>query len=289
MSFFRNCVLCIFLAALSAWTAGLEAAPSRQVLVSVAPYKFFVEKIAGDTVSVNLLVPATASSHTYEPTPKQMIAASAADLWFVIGESFEARASATLRKYSPNMEFVDLRHGVDMIAADPHSGRCCCHANGQDLHVWLSARQVKIQAQTIAGALSARYPEHSERYQAALEAFLQELDGLDAEIGRLLPPQPDRLILVSHPAYAYFCRDYHIAQLSIEFEGKDPTPRQLDDTLKKARQAHVRKVFVQQQYSSKGARLVAKELGADVVTLDPYSEDYFHAMREIARQFASDT
>jgi zinc transport system substrate-binding protein len=268
------------------------AAPTSppQVLVSVSPYKFFVEKIAGDTVSVNLLVPSTASSHTYEPTPKQMIHASKADIWFFLGESFETRAINTLKKYSPEMDFVDLRTHVDMISTDPHSGRCCCHAGGQDLHIWLSARQAKIQAQTIAQALIHRYPQHTQRYEKALGSFLEELSALDTEIQSLLPATKKRLILVSHPAYAYFCRDYNIEQLSIEFEGKDPTPRQLDTTLNKARTAQVCKVFVQSQYSDKGARLIAKELGnAQVINLDPYAENYLNAMRTIAYEFASDT
>lgn len=279
----------IFLFSFASVWGHAVTAPSPQILVSVAPYKFFVEKIAGDTVSVNLLVPATASSHTYEPTPKQMISASKADIWFFLGESFETRAINTLKKYSPHMEFVDLRRGVDMITADPHSGKCCCHAGGQDLHIWLSVRQAKIQAQTIANALIDRYPQHAQPYQKALESFLQELDILDADINELLPATEDRLVLVSHPAYAYFCRDYCIRQLSIEFEGKDPTPRQLDATLNEARRAKICKVFVQSQYSDKGARLIAKELGAKIVSLDPYAEDYLNAMRIIAYQFASDT
>ena len=92
--------------------------------------------------------------------------------------------------------------------------------------------------------------------------------------------------MVSHPAYAYFCRDYNLTQLSIEFEGKDPTPFQLTAILNKARDAHIKKIFIQAQYNSKGARLFAKELGAEVVMLGPYAEDYIHSMLEIARRFA---
>lgn len=259
---------------------------SRHVLVSVSPHKFFVEKIAGDTITIGLMVPAGASAHTYEPTPKQTMAAGKADLWFCIGESFEARAAKALKHYRPEMELVDLRQNMDMISSDPHSGCSCCHANSQDLHIWLSTRQGKIQATTIANALIRHYPEHSQRYQNALKIFLDELNSLDAQITQILKPLSHRTILVSHPAYAYFCRDYGLTQWSIEFEGKDPTPYQLNNTLIKARQASIDKVFIQAQYSSKGARLVAKELGAKVVMLDPYAENYINSMQEIAHQIA---
>lgn len=279
-------VPCLALLALCAATIHAVEA-SHHVLVSVAPHKFFVEKIAGDSVTIGLMVPAGASAHTYEPTPKQTMAASKADIWFCIGESFEARAAKALKHYHPEMELVDLRQNMDMITADPHSGCSCCHANSQDLHIWLSARQAKIQATTIAHALSKYYPENTQRYQSALAAFLKELDALDAQLEEILQPLPNRTILVSHPAYAYFCRDYKLTQWSIEFEGKDPTPYQLNNTLIKARTAGINKVFIQAQYSSKGARLVAKELGAKVIMLDPYAENFIASMQEIANQIAN--
>lgn len=283
MALFKTFFICLFL---SCATLGYTEL-SHHILVSVAPHRFFVNKIAGDTVTVGLMVPAGASSHTFEPSPKQMIAASKADLWFRLGESFETRAIKALTSHNPNLKIVDLRQNVDMITADPHSGCCCCHANSQDLHIWLSARQAKIQAATIAKALGELYPENAALYQKRLQAFSQELDTLDQQISTLLKPLSNRLIMVSHPAYAYFARDYNLGQLSIEFEGKDPTPYQLNTILNKARAAHTRKVYIQAQYSSKGARLIAKELNAEVVQLDPYAENYIQSMLDIATQFST--
>lgn len=264
----------------------IEAQEVPSILVSVAPYRPIVEKIAGDTVTVHLMVPAGASAHTYEPTPKQMIAAGKAVAWFIIGESFESRAVASLKSHHPEMAIIDLRQGVDMIKADPHSGCCCCHANSQDLHIWLSARQMETQARTIFTALRNLFPQHAELYSKRFEQLIRELRALDEEISATLKPLNHRTILVSHPAYAYFCRDYDLKQMSIEFEGKDPTPFQMTTLFNKAREDKIRRVYIQMQYNNKGARLVAKELGAEVVMLDPYSEHYFDSMREIAREFS---
>lgn len=262
------------------------ATQSHHVLVSVAPYKFFVEKIAGNTVSVGLMVPAGASAHTYEPTPKEMLAASHADGWFLLGESFEARAAAAIQSHKPDITFFDLREGISLIT-DPRQLCSCCRHTGQDLHIWLSPRQSKIQAKTIAAGLTALYPEHRSLYEENLKKFLGELDVLDQDIAVMLKPLQNRLMMVSHPAYAYFCRDYGLEQLSIEFEGKDPTPRQLTHVLLTAREHHVKTIFTQIQYSSKGARMVASQLNAKVMNLDPYAEDYFYSLRTIAKAIAS--
>lgn len=265
--------------------SSLSAEP--HVLVSVAPHKFFVEQVADGTVTVDLMVPAGASAHTFEPTPKQMLSASQAEIWFTVGEGFEARAVRALKAHSPGMKIVDMRKGVDMITADPHNGGCrCCVASGQDLHIWLSARQAKIQAKTIAEALSEQYPQYKERYQAALARFIERLDALDKKLTAELAPLQRRVVMVSHPAYAYFCRDYNLGQLSIEFEGKDPTPYQLTTILDKARNLGIKRVYVQPQYSSKGAKLFAYELKAEVITLDPYAEDFIKSMEEIGSQFS---
>lgn len=276
--------LILLLLCLLGISTAAETTPS--VLVSIAPYKLFVERIAQDTVDPILMVPAGASAHTYEPTPKEMIRASNGDIWFTIGENFEGRAIKAIRGHNPSLQVIDLRQGVSMITADPETGACCCHANCQDLHIWLSARQAKIQVATIADGLSKKFPQHADLYKKNLEGLLKELDALDSDITATLAPLTSRIILVSHPAYAYFCRDYNLKQISIEFEGKDPTPLQLTKILNTARAAHINKVLVQPQYSSKGAKLFAQELGAKIIVLNPYSEEYFSAMRQIAQTIA---
>jgi len=258
---------------------------SHYILVSVAPHRFFVQKIAGDNVEVGLMVPAGASAHTYEPSPKQMIAAGKADIWFRIGETFENKAAASLQAHHESLQIIDLRRNLDLISDPTHA--CCHHKDCMDLHFWLSPRQARIQAQTIADTLIATYPEHAQLYRDNLVKFTQELDKLDQQIIAILEPLQNRTVMISHPAYGYFARDYDLEQLSIEFEGKDPTPQQLTRILESARKAHITTIFVQPQYSNKGAALIAREIGAEVVSLDPYSENYDAVMLDIARHFAN--
>lgn len=266
---------------------GAQEAPkvknqSHYVLVSVAPYKFFVDKIAGDTVKVGVMVPAGASIHTYEPSPREILTASTADAWFFIGEAFEAKAMQALKTHHPDMALVDLKEGVDLI-----HGQCKHCSKGADLHIWLSPKEAKTQANLIAKALIQLYPENKSLYENNLKAFLEDLTRLDQQISALLKPLKNRTFLVSHPAYGYLCRDYGLNQLSVEFEGKDPTPQQLTKLLALAKKDKIHTVFIQRQYNNKGARLIAEHLGAKVVNLDPYTDNYFEGMLYIAQQIAA--
>jgi zinc transport system substrate-binding protein len=89
---------------------------------------------------------------------------------------------------------------------------------------------------------------------------------------------------VSHPAFAYLGQDYGLKQLSIEFEGKDPTPQTMNNTLERARREKIKTIFLQPQYTRKGAELIAKLLHASLITLDPYSEDYLNNMWTMAQK-----
>jgi zinc transport system substrate-binding protein len=288
LAFFKNLrFLLLFVLVLETFFLHAEAITQAATLVSVAPHKFFVEKIAKGTVHVLLMVPAGASAHTYEPTPRQMVTASKADIWFRIGESFENRAIQALKSHHPNLEIVDLRDGLDLIHADQTQGHCKCCPGSVDLHFWLSARQAQIQCQKIADALIKAYPEHAELYRKNLQDFQQELQNLDREIQTILAPLKNRNILVSHPAYAYYCRDYALKQHAIEVEGKDPTPQQMTKLLNLARELQQHTIFIQMQYNNKAAKLVADALGARLIVLDPYSENYFTSMLEIAHAFAN--
>jgi zinc transport system substrate-binding protein len=149
----------------------------------------------------------------------------------------------------------------------------------------MSPRNVKKQAQKITHTLISVYPEHQHLFEKNLHELTNELDTLDYEISILLEPYKGRSIMVSHPAYAYFCRDYQLVQLPIEFEGKDPSPKQLTKILEQSRSAKISTIFIQMQHSSKGAYLIANQINAKIETIDPLSENYLENMRIISKKF----
>ncbi len=254
-----------------------DAAP--KVLVSVAPQKFLVETIAKNHVEVVVLVPSGASPHSYEPSMRQMMEAFEGKIWFRIGEGFETRAQSVL---STQMDIVDQREGVHLLP-------CGCHhqdRDAHDSHIWLSPNALKIQAQTITKALSRHFPDLTSFFEKNCSLLCHELDALDEEIRSLVASCQCRTVLVSHPAFGYFCRDYGFVQLSIEIEGKEPTPKQVTLLLQEARKAGIHRVYVQPQYNQKGAVRVAQELHATLETIDPYQEDVIASLRKIAQLFS---
>lgn len=244
------------------------------VLVSIAPQKFLVERIGDEYVSVDVLVPPGASSHSYEPSPKQIIAAQNGEIWFRIGESFETRIISSLK----DVLIVDQREGIDLI----DSG-CHCH-DSHDPHIWLSPKLLKRQAAQIADALCQKDPEHASCFNGNLQILWEELDQLHEEICEKCLEK--KVILVSHPAFGYFCRDYGLKQLSIEMEGREPTPKYLATLMHKAESSKISTVFLQKQHHAKGGKRMATALGAETVFVDPYVENVIENLRSISNDFS---
>jgi zinc transport system substrate-binding protein len=71
----------------------------------------------------------------------------------------------------------------------------------------------------------------------------------------------------------------------IEVEGKDPKPSQLKRLIEQARREGIRVVFVQPQFSTKSAALVAREIGGQVAFADPLAENWMANVREVADKF----
>jgi zinc transport system substrate-binding protein len=239
-----------------------------------------VQKIAGDEFEVQTVVPMNADPHHYEPTSKQLTEIAEGKIWFRIGESFERKLIPLLKK----TKVLDLRQNLSMIEGEcKHQG----HHDHQDRHFWLSPKLMAVQAERVAVALTDAFPSKRETFEKHLTLLKNDLEALDREIDGRLDSIENRTFLVSHPAFAYFCRDYRCQQLSVEHEGKEPRPKELEATLAAAIENHAALAIALPQHNNKGAQLIAEKLRIPVRFIDPYAADYFDTMRKLSELIAN--
>jgi zinc transport system substrate-binding protein len=262
-----------------------------KVFVSIIPQAYFVERIGGDRVDVSVMVGPGHSPATYEPLPKQMTQLSQARLYFRIGVPFENVWIERISRANPNMLVIDTRRGIELLPMDTHvhSPQVATHGHHEGLrdpHIWLSVRLVKIQARNICDALISEDPTHAPYYSENLRVFQLDLDRLDTEITEVLSSRNIRRFMVFHPAWGYFARDYQLDQMPIEVEGKGPSGKKLANLIERAREEGIKVIFVQQQFSTKSAEIVARAIGGKVIQIDPLDRDYVNNMRKIAHILA---
>ena len=271
------------------FSANAQTGKQLAVFVSISPQKYFVQQIGKERVNVQVMVRPGASPATYEPRPRQMAAISKTQVYFTIGVAFE---KAWLRKIiaaNPKLRVVHTDHGIQKISMASHRhdaehqpGKE--HPGEPDPHIWLAPPLVITQARTILNALVEIDPAHRAFYEANTRAFLTELAALDADLRNMFADRQGRQFMVFHPAWGYFARSYGLQQVPVEIEGKDPKPAQLKVLIEHARENQIKAIFVQPQFSSKSAQLVAKEIGGRVTVADPLASDWSSNLREVARK-----
>jgi zinc transport system substrate-binding protein len=275
----------LVLASLLSCTPTERSGPgSLRVAVSIAPQAFFVRQIAGDAVSIEVLLPPGQSPHTYDLSPQQMTRLSDADILFMIGMPFDQRLVDKFRDMLKRLRVVDTRIGVPMRSMSDHGHGGEAPGEIFDPHIWLNPEYAKIQATTIADSLACIDPSRSAFYAENLRVFARELDSVNALIAEILAPVRGKRIYVFHPAYGYFTDAYGLEQVSVEVDGKEPSVRQLAAMIESASQDTIRALFVQPQFPANAVRTLADHLGAKVVKLDPLAEDYLNNLVAMARE-----
>ena len=279
-------VLCAAMLLAACAPAATGQPEQMAVTVSVLPQAYFVQKIAGDLVSVQAIVGTGDDPHTYEPSAEQMRVLTRSRLYFSIGVEFEEAWLPRFMAANPDLKIVDSAAGVDRLAVPSAIGETDQETE-YDPHIWFSPARVKIVSRNIADALQAADPAHAQSYRANLEAWLKEIDAVDAEVRAALAGTPRTSFLVIHPAWAYFASEYGLTMLSVETHGQEPGPEELGAVLSLARENGISTVFVQKGISQKLAESIAAQLGgAQVVELDPMAGDWSMNMRLLAAQLA---
>jgi zinc transport system substrate-binding protein len=252
--------------------AAPEPAGPMNVTVSILPQKYFVERIGGERVDVNVMVPPGASPATYEPKPEQLAALGKAAAYFSIGVPFESAWLDKIASANSEMRLVDTTRGIERV--------------GQDPHIWLSPTLVKTQAQTIYEALAQLDPAHKVEYKTDLDNFIADIDALDADIRKTLARVESRKFMVFHPSWGYFARDYGLEMIPIEVGGQEPSAAELAALIAEAKEGGIKVVFAQPEFSTRAAETIAKEIGGEVLLISPLAPDWLDNLRQVAETFA---
>ena len=253
----------------------LEAGEKKTIVaVTILPQKAFVKAVGGDLLEVITIVPPGNSPGNYEPTPQEMENFSKASVYFTIGVPAE---EANILPKANDMRIVDLSAQVAAVYPDREF-----NAGQRDSHIWLSPKRARVMVEAIAKTMADLDAENAQFYLDNAEAFLRELDRVDAEIIETFASIQNRTFIVFHPAYGYFADDYGLQMYSLEEDGKEATPQHLQDMIDLAKAEHIQAIFSQAEIDSKQLDAFAEEIEGEKIMLDPLSDDYIANLEHMA-------
>ncbi|MFD1205173.1 MULTISPECIES: metal ABC transporter solute-binding protein, Zn/Mn family [Sporosarcina] len=279
----KNIILLLLIFSLTIYLVGCsksEKKPENKgdkatVYTTVYPLQYFTERIGGEYVDVKSIYPAGADEHSFDPSQKDMIALSDADLFFYIGlglEGFVNKAEKTLSTEHVKMVAVadsisdDLLQGDEEEHQDQEHDE---HHHEKDPHVWISPILSIELSSAIKETLINQMPEHKEDFEKNFDLLEDDLIELDNRFKEMAHNAPKKTFFVSHAAFGYIANEYGLHQVAIAGlnSQSEPSQKELASIVKQAKDQNVRYILFEQNISSKLTEVIRKEIGAESLTL----------------------
>lgn len=244
-----------------------------QIYTSIYPIYDFTKKIGGEKISVYNMTKAGAEPHDFEITSKDMANLSKANLFIYNGGGMEHWVD-TIKEALKDIKYINTSSNINENNLDPH--------------FWLSPINAKIQMENIKNGLIEIDSENKNYYESNYNLYANRLTELDEKIKTSLSDIKNRNLVLTHPAFGHFCKEYSLNQIAIARDEADP--KAMAEIIEFIKSNNVRAIFYEEFSSSKLVDSIAKETGIKILTLNPIEslseeniasgEDYFSFMEK---------
>jgi zinc transport system substrate-binding protein len=250
------------------------------ITVSIAPFKYFVDEIAGSDFTVNVMVPAGSNPHIYEPFPEQIYKLRRSVAYISNGYlGFEMTWLDRFYETNKKMRKLSLSDKIVPLVSERH--REGDHIEGADPHYWVSPKCAIIIASSVKEFLCELNPLQKIKYETNFQSLISKIQEIDRMAQDSFSVVGRKSFMIYHPNLGYLARDYGLEEIPVEYEGKEPPPSRMKDLIDRARKESLKVIFVQREYDTKNARAIANEIGARLKIIDPLSEDWLKATSDI--------
>ncbi len=238
-------------------------------VATIAPLADLLARVAGAGWEVRSIVPAGTSPHVFEPRPESVRLLAPARLVVAVGAGYDgwvmrlAAASASRAVIHDAGSTVGVRLGGEPGPAHDEEET--------DPHWWLSPVLAAAALPPLAQRLAALDRAGAAGYESRARSAQADLMCLDAEIKERLAPVRGAPLLTSHNAWSYFAARYglHVVGAIEPVPGREPSPAELRGLIDGARRYRVRALFTEPQFPLSSARVVARDAGVRLLTVDP--------------------
>ncbi len=271
------CVV-VFLGVRYAWQKRLVVNENGKLLVTTSfyPIYYFTSEIGGNRIEVVNITPQGIEPHDYELTAQDMILASRSRL-MVINGGLEPWGDR-LKRQLEDVGIPVVVAGEGLYIDDPH--------------VWLSPIKAMKMVEVITEGLVTIDGRHGQEYRSRAEVLKDRLRQLDDEYREGLSECRLRTIFTAHKAFGHLVEEYGLEQVAVAgiSPEQEPSLKESARIADLATMKGVRYIFFEELVSPKLAEVIAKEIGAETLVLNPLeglagngegeSRDYFTEMRK---------
>jgi zinc transport system substrate-binding protein len=245
------------------------------ITTSIAPFEYFISEIAGSDFNVNVIVPPGASPATFEPTPSVLRGVASSEAVVLNGYlGYEMAWGDRITGINGDIAILRLADSQDLIYGEAHRHGDHFHYSGVDPHFWTSPASAMKMAADINSFLKSIYPERAGQFDSNYGRLVATINEVSAGLDSLLDDYRGESFMIFHPALTYLARDYGLNQVSVEVDGKEPSPAQMKSFIDTGTEKGIAVIFVQKEFDRRNAEAIAGQIGADVVEIDPLNRNW---------------
>lgn len=277
---------CLLLALLLSGCGTPETAGDKlRIVASLFPQFDFAREICGDKADITLLLPPGVDSHSFEPTPSDIVRIGEADVFLFTGSTMEPWAAklseATTGQVVDVSEGAKLLDGNSMHKHEDHSSAL----PDTDPHIWTNPQNAIVMVQNICATVCAADPENSSYYEENAQNYIASLSALDNEIENAVQSGKRKKIMFGgHFAMRYFTERYGITY-EAAFDScsgeTEPSPAALMHIIEEMKSENIPVIYFEELSTPRTASLIAEETGAQMLLL--------HSCHNLAPEEANET
>ena len=247
-----------------------------QIVATLFPQYDFARQIGGDKVNVSLLLTPGTETHTYEPTPQDIIAINDADLFIYTGKYMEPWSERIISGVDSDTRVLDASQNINMIKSEDddedeeeeeheheHEEH---HHHEYDPHIWLDPKNAIVMVKNITEELCMIDKENEEYYRANSEKLIAEINDLDKDIDDTIKNSSKNKIAFGGTfAYAYFVNRYNLEYVTAYHscgESAEPSVAKVKEVIDYMKKNNIKVVFYQEASAGRIADSIAAETGA---------------------------
>ncbi|MPQ44303.1 ABC transporter substrate-binding protein [Clostridium tarantellae] len=248
-----------------------------KVATTIDPLTELTEIIGGDKVEITTMVSKGSEPHDFEPSTKDLIELNKSDIFIYNGLELENWIDKVLETIeNKNIEIVNASKGITPIEYNEENEVENKHSHEEghnhgkiDPHVWLSLKDIQIQADNIKNALIKKDKENESFYTSNYNKFIKEVNDLYNEYDSKMNSLSSKDLVTGHAAFGYLCRDFNLNQVSVEdvFGEGEITPQHLKSIVDFCKENNIKTIFMPELVSPKVSETLANEVGAKIESI----------------------
>ena len=244
------------------------------IIATLFPQYDFSREIAGDKAEIRLLLPPGMESHSYEPTPSDIVSISKSDIFLYTGDDMEPWAKTILNGIETNALIVNVSSGIELKKEDEHDDddeHEHEHEHEFDAHIWTDPINAKVMVKNIEDALASVDSENAQYYHENAEMYIKELDELDKQFSEVAQNARVKTICFGGRfAMRYFADRYgfdYIAAYDSCSGETEPSAKAVAEIIDAVKEQNIKVIYYEELVDSSVADSIAKEAGAESMLL----------------------